>query len=116
MNWTARRRPGAAIESSLADAIVSGPLDEGNQSMSQRSEHREFLLGAVEAVRDTVSVGVAEGEATGTLPKATVEALTSSGLTRSRHQRPSADSRLTRSHSSRSSSPSLELMDRRDGA
>ncbi len=50
--------------------------------MSQRSEHREFLLDAVEAVRDTVSAGVAEGEAIGTLPKATVDALSSSGLAR----------------------------------
>ena len=48
--------------------------------MGTRLRDRENLLEAVEGIREVVVAGVAEGEANGTLPKATVDALSASGL------------------------------------
>ena len=48
--------------------------------MGERTQERERLLEAVEGVREVVVAGIPEGEARGTLPKATVDALSTSGL------------------------------------
>ena len=48
----------------------------------EREEKRRVLMDAVESVRDTLEAGAGEGEATATLPQASVDALYDSGLLR----------------------------------
>lgn len=48
----------------------------------EREAKRRALMGAVESVRDTLEAGAEEGEETGTLPQASVDALYDSGLLR----------------------------------
>lgn len=57
-------------------------MSELNTFPSEREAKRRALMDAVESVRDTLEAGAEEGEETGTLPQASVDALYDSGLLR----------------------------------
>ena len=57
-------------------------MSELNPFPSEREAKRRALMDAVESVRDTLEAGAEEGEETGTLPQASVDALYDSGLLR----------------------------------
>ena len=57
-------------------------MSELNPFPAEKEAKRRALMDAVESVRDTLEAGAEEGEETGTLPQASVDALYHSGLLR----------------------------------
>ena len=57
-------------------------MSELNPFPAEKEAKRRALMDAVESVRDTLEAGAEEGEETGTLPQASVDALYDSGLLR----------------------------------